>query len=128
SPSGTIRVFRVRDGNVAPVTMPDIETSVRNSSVAVARNGTIALIPHGDRYQIILLDSAGKRLPDIIRDVERARRTPAEEEALRAKLRGTMGQMKEAMERSTGKSSSRAPSHIESSQLSLKPHFAVDGL
>ena len=134
SPMGTIKVFRVRGRELEPVTVPEIAkpaegNAFKGSSVDIASNGTLAIIPSNDRYQIVLIDSAGKRLPDITREIERTRRTPAEEQAMRARLRGGMGQMMEAMEKSAGKSSSKAPVPVHgTSDLSLKPHFAVDGL
>jgi hypothetical protein len=134
SPMGAIKVFRVRGRELAPVPVPEIakpadERAFKGSSVAIAPNGTIAIIPNNDRYQIILIDSAGNRLTDMIRDIERARRTPAEEEAMRARIRGGMGKMMEAMEKSAGKAPSKAPTPmLEKVELSLKPHFAVDGL
>ena len=133
-PSGKIKVFRVRKGELEPVVIPASskpadEGSSKGSSVAVAPNGTLAIIPNNERYQIIQIDASGKRLPDITRDIERSRRTPAEEQAMRARLRGGMGQMMEAMEKSAGKASSKAPTPMhDASDLSLKPHFAVDGL
>jgi hypothetical protein len=134
TPSGGIKVFRVRKGALEPVTVPEVskpagERAFKGSSVALAPDGTLAIIPSNDRYQIIRIDSAGKRLPDVTRDLERERRTPAEEQGMRAKVRSGMGQTMEAMEKSAGKSSSTAPAPIlEHTQLDLKPHFAVDGM
>ena len=132
SPAGALRVHRM--GNGAPiavelprVTAPDGSATFRNSSVALSAEGVIAVIPNNERYQIIRVDAKGAALPEIVRNVERVRRTPAEEATLRERMGRGMATVRAAAEQATGKAPASAAS-IHASDLSLKPHFAVDGL
>jgi hypothetical protein len=70
---------------------------------------------------------AGAAIPAIERTVERVRRTAAEEAALRARMGRAMGAVRAAAEQAAGRATAGAPV-IHSTDLSLKPHFAVDGL
>jgi hypothetical protein len=133
TPSGSFRFSRLRTGAVVALPVPEPEKAEdgrawKSSSIAASPSGGVAFVPHGDRYVIMRLDSVGARLPDITRAIERVRRTPAEEASLQARINGQMGQMRAAAEAATGKSSSKAPVAQGTVNLSLKPHFAVDGL
>jgi hypothetical protein len=133
SPGGGFKVFRVRAGGMDPVVLPSLpkpenEKPFKGSSVALAPNGSIAFVPNNTLYQVVVIDPSGKRLADITRNIERPLRTAQEEQALKARIKGEMGQMMAALEKSTGKAPSGTPIATEPVQLSLKPHFAVDGL
>ncbi len=133
SPAGQLLVYRAVDGKPVPLELPELprpETGAvfAGSSVALSRSGVVAIIPHNERYQIIRLDSTGLRMQDITRTIDRVRRTPNEEEALRSRISRQMGAVRAAAEASSGKSGSSAPAPVRKMDLSLKPHLAVDGL
>jgi hypothetical protein len=133
TPMGAFGFSRLRGATVEALAVPEPAKGEdgrawKSSSIAASPLGGVAFVPHSDRYLIVRLDSSGARLPDITRAIERVRRTPAEEATLQARISGQMGQMRAAAEAATGKSSTKAPVAVESVNLSLKPHFAVDGL
>jgi hypothetical protein len=137
-PMGGLKLYRMRGAAIEPVALPEASTATqatdgptfRGTSVALSHTGVIALVPHSERYRIVRMDAPGAALPDLTRAIERVRRTPGEESALRARLGREMGAMRSALERETGKASSTtAPAPVGGiPDLSLKPHFAVDGL
>jgi hypothetical protein len=134
SPRGGLDLFRVQSGEVTPVSVPEeprpAEASAfMGASVALAPDGSLAIVPFNERYRIVRLDAAGRPLPEIVREIERVRRTPEEEAALRARRSGQAGAVRAAAEASRGGTSSGAAVQlIPAAELSLKPHLAVDGL
>jgi hypothetical protein len=137
-PMGGLRLFRARGAAVEPVAFTDPGAAAsasggpafHGSSVALSPSGVIAVAPSSERYRIIRIDASGAALPELTRAIERVRRTPAEESALRERIGRQMGAMRSALERETGKAASTtAPTPAGgNTDLSLKPHFAVDGL
>ena len=131
-PRGTLDLFRWRAGVVTPVTLAlgsgsSAETAPRNSSVALSPAGVIAAFVNTDHYVIVRVDSAGKRLPDLRRAVERVRRTNEEEAELRGRL-ARSSEMVAAEARTRGGSGARPVPVFPESERSLKPHATVDAM
>jgi hypothetical protein len=92
-------------------------------SIAVSPSGVLALGTDPFTYRIARLDADGKPMPDIVRDIPRARRTEAEMEELANRLR--LGPERRGAEQSASKAPARSSSGPD---LTMKPFFPLDGL
>jgi hypothetical protein len=126
-PRGTLEIVRWRGGTVAPFGAQGSAALVaQNASVAISPSGVVAAFVNGAEYRIVRFDSAGTRLPDLTRSIERVRRTNEEEAELRA--RAARGAAMVAAElRGRGGNPRPTPAFPES-ERSLKPHAATDGI
>lgn len=129
SARGHCSVLKFRDGAVSEGTLPveDAPTAdavYKNASIAVAANGTVAILLNNDRYEIVRMDSTGARLPKISRAIERVRMS-ADEVALQHAESQRISAQIVAMKGGTGKTAQLNPA---ASDASLKSHANVDGL
>jgi hypothetical protein len=132
SPTGTrFEWSLVEDGAVTPLATPPLDSpdqgaTYRLPSVALAGNGTMAVIPNAERYRIVRLDASGGQLPDLTHDVARVRRTAKEDSILTASVNRELGAVA-AMARGRGLSGAlrEAGPGVD---RTFKAHFAVDGL
>lgn len=92
------------------------------ASVAVASNGTMAIWPDQDRYEILRMDANGTNLPAITRAIERVRYTVTEDSMRRARADREMAKMRAMTGSKTG------PPPIPSGPPPLKAHAWGDGL
>lgn len=137
SPRGALALVEWRAGALRSISLSQRDSApaiAKNSSVARAANGTIAVAMNNEDYRIQRFDSLGARLPDLTRSIARVRRTPAEVNALRARVERNQ-RMMTSIEGARASSGARrsAPSTVKPlpvsvGELTLKPHFAVDGL
>jgi hypothetical protein len=131
-PMGTLDLWRWRHG--AALTKielprpgsPGDPRPIMNSSVALSPLGTIAALLNSEHYSVIRIDSAGARLPNLERSVERVRNTSREEAEIRDRI-ARSGAMMNAERRAGGRSAAPVP-QIPESERRLKPHVAVDGM
>lgn len=142
TPRGTLQGLQWRDGELRALSLPTPTSAgdptaaasarlASNSSVARSASGVTALLAHNERYEILRFDSTGAALPPIARSIERVRRTPAEVQALRERIARNgriMASMEGARQKAPAKSTSASSTPILPSELTLKPHVAVDGL
>ena len=137
TPRGALVLVEWRAGSLRPLALPVADSALplaKNSSVARASTGIVAVAMNSEDYRIVRFDSVAARLPDITRAIARVRRTPAEVNALRARVernRRQMASMEGARANSTARRSvpstvTHLPVSID--DLTLKPHIAVDGL
>jgi hypothetical protein len=101
--------------------------SMKNKSVAVAPNGTMAVSLDGVVYQIIRVSASGKTIDTFVRDVERPRRTSVEEAEHRSNLNRGMAMMQAEMKRQGHETKAKPPA-IPAEERGLKGHIVVDGL
>jgi hypothetical protein len=92
-------------------------------SIAVAPSGQIAVSRDPNEYRIVLMSPSGQTMGEVVRDIPRARRTPAEVEAIERRRQQSAIRMRS--ERSLGRGS---PPLMRPSSTDLKPHFSIDGL
>lgn len=83
SPRGGFSLTKFRNGVLTKLTSPKSktvpnDTIYKGASIALAPNGTIAIMPNDDRYEILRMDSAGVAQPPIGRSIERTRKSAAE--------------------------------------------------
>lgn len=128
SPRGLFYVARWAGGNLARLDWPFTTggASFDGASIALAPNGTVAIMPTPSRYAIIRFDSSGARLDDVTRSIERVPYTAEEVAQLEKQRRGRMAQMAEM----TGSRTAVSPIGGASASASraLKPHAVSDGL
>jgi hypothetical protein len=101
--------------------------SMKNKSVAVAPNGTIAVALDGEKYEIIRLAPSGKTVDTIGRAVERPRRSTVEEAEYRERMNRGIA-MVQAESRKQGGDGKGRPPEIPAGERGLKGHIVVDGL
>lgn len=92
-------------------------------SIAVASSGILAFGTDPFTYRIGRLGPDGKAMPDIVRDIPRARRSEAEMQALASRV--AMGPERRSAE---GGVSRGAPTSGSAVDYTLKPFFPLDGL
>jgi sugar lactone lactonase YvrE len=93
-------------------------------SIAVAPSGVLAFGTDPFTYRIGRLAADGSPMPDIVRDIPRARRTEAEMQELANRL--AQGPLRQSAERSVSKAPpSAAAAAVD---LTMKPFFPLDGL
>ena len=120
---GTLRLYRrVRDSLVAQQT---VSGSTANVAVAVAPDGSLAVMPSTKTYEIVRFDGRGARQAAIVRDIPRVRRTPAEEAEFRARMNRARGMVAAEAKAQGGKPS---PPVFRQDELSLKDHLVIDGV
>lgn len=101
--------------------------SLKNKSVALAPNGSMAVALDGESYEIVRVDVSGKVVGKITRSLERPRRSSVEEADYRQRLNRTM-ELMSAERKTTGGSGGLTRPVIPAAERGLKPHIAVDGL
>lgn len=101
--------------------------SIKNKSIAVAPDGSMAVALDGDKYEIVRLDVSGKPIAPITRDIQRPRRTSVEESEYRQRLGRGLAMMSAEMKKQ-GKEGTVKPPVIAPEERGLKPHIATDGL
>jgi sugar lactone lactonase YvrE len=121
-------VFRIaqRDGqSITPIA--EFPGSMKNKSLALASDGTMAVALDEVTYDIKILDPRGKVISTITRDLERPRRTAVEEAEYRQRLGRDLAMMQAAMKKQGGDGKLTMPD-VPPDQRGLKPHIADDGL
>jgi hypothetical protein len=94
-------------------------------SIAVAPSGQIAVLRDPNEYRILLLSPAGETVAELVRDIPRVKRTPAEIEAVARRRQAAADRVRS--ERGLGgRSGPSAPIRPPSEEL--KPHVSIDGL
>jgi hypothetical protein len=104
---------------------PRADGTVTFPSIAVSATGVVAVARDGEDYHIARLTPDGKPLPEIARDVPRVRRSPDEQAQLNRRIQNVRARV--TAERGV----SKAPAPLigaNPNDLSLKPHFPIDGL
>ena len=101
--------------------------SMKNKSVALAPNGTLAVALDGLTYQIIRVAPSGKIIDTLVRAVERPRRTSVEEAEYRQRLSRDVA-MAQAESKRQGGDGKGKPPEIPPGERGLKGHIVVDGL
>lgn len=119
----TLRLYQRRGDSL--VISRRIGNSTPNLALAVAPDGSIAIMPASKRYEIIRFDARGTMLPPITRDVPQARRTPLEEAEFRERLRPARGM---AAAEATQRGGRAATPVFRPEDLGLKDHLRIDGL
>jgi hypothetical protein len=94
-------------------------------SIAVATSGQMAVLRDPNEYRIILLTPAGQTITEIVRDIPRIKRTPAEIEAMERRAQGAANRVRSELGQ---RGSSGGASPIRASSYDLKPHVSIDGL
>jgi hypothetical protein len=92
-------------------------------SIAVAPSGQIAVLRDPNDYRIVLLSPGGQTVTEIVRDIPRARRSPAEIAAVERRRQAAADRMRSERGQSRGGASPIRPPSDE-----LKPHVSIDGL
>ena len=95
-------------------------------SIAVATSGQIAVLRDPNEYRIILLSATGETITEMVRDIPRIKRTPAEIEAMERRAEAAASRVRSELGQRGGGSSGRSP--IRASSSDLKPHVSIDGL
>ena len=92
-------------------------------SIAVASSGILAFGTDPFTYRIGRLGADGKPMPDIVRDIPRARRSEAEMQQLAARMSG--GPERRGAEQSVARGVPPGGSNVD---FTMKPFFPLDGL
>lgn len=94
-------------------------------SIAVSPRGQIAVLRDPNEYRIILMAPAGEAIMEIVRDIPRLKRTPAEIAAIERRRQQAAERVRS--ERGQRGGSSAAPP-IRPPSDDLEPHVYIDGL
>lgn len=121
---GTLTVFK-RDASGAIKEVRTIPGSKMNVAVAVAADGSTAIMLDTKKYEILRFDAAGSPLPSLTRDIPPARRTPEEEAEFRARVSRDQAMVAAEAKRSGGQPKKPV---FRPDELSFKDHLTIDGL
>ena len=94
-------------------------------SIAVSTAGRIAILRDPNEYRIVVLSPAGETVTEIVRDIPRVKRTPAEIAAVARRRQAAADRVRS--ERGAGRGSGPAVP-IRPPSDELKPHVYIDGL
>lgn len=124
------RAFRVVRRGAGAADLREIVSlpgSMKNKSVALGPEGSIAVALDGLVYEILRFDASGKALSPIRRELPRPRRTAVEEGEYRQRLNRDLAMVAAEAKKAGGDGKVKALD-IPAGERGLKGHITVDGL